>query len=333
MPIRQRGEKEEETKQKGERKREPTNIKQNGWKDANRQFRALLLSLVLMAYSIVFFFFFDFRFSVEYGGVETSDTIDDTEVVAFNRYINSDDGGDPMMVGDEFTNANPYGLDNDPMDTGGQSDRRTRRARTIPLANGGEGDLLTPQRTGRPTEDELESSRHLIIPSRDGTMSFGGTGVLPLARHDTLNTATLPPLRASTSSVPRGTALRSTGGGGQLPPLLGATRLPPLGTTNTERELETPAERAARRARDRAIISGQLIPDRRTRRDYEEEQTAIELAAEQERIAAQSAEALERLATNRTVITTAALTSPTSVRIPLIPTLAEPNVNANKKRE
>jgi hypothetical protein len=230
------------------------------------------------------------RFSVEYGGVEGRPAEEQTDVIALNEYINEDDAAQAQAEGNEGF----YGVED-----GGVEETRpsSRRVRTMPLTAS-----LAPS----------ESSRLIRAPSREATLSFGGPGAQPIAAGASMKVAPQQELRRN---VGRGSAA-------PLPPLSASYRdsSRSIGAASADREYETAEQRAARRARDRAIITGQIQPERR--RDYDAE-TREELAQEQARLAMQQSQALDRLSTSRPVLGSLSA-APSAVRIPFTPSLASP---------
>lgn len=233
-------------------------------------------------------------------------------MIALTSYIN-DDGHTNQLIYDPDQTDDFQGLEQlaDPS----QSSLSTRRV--------GGGRMVQYSGRGGSVIDDV------ISPSRDGTsaFSFGGPDVTPLAGGSSgaVSNAASGPLRPAgrpmAISLPRGSAAPT--GYVQppryLPPLVNAptTRFTATDPFATDRASETIEQRHARRIRDRAIIAGTLVPERRRDEDHYQ---AAEIAAEQERIAAQQADAIARLSTSRPAL--GQLTSPQSVRIPQRPGLA-----------
>jgi hypothetical protein len=147
--------------------------------------------------------------------------------------------------------------------------------------------------------------------------SFGGPSVVP---YSAAAARSMP----RGSSAPRGSAAPSLAGTANLGASFPA-RTPSLGQTGaslmSSRGLETEEERRARRARDRAIIEGRIVPQRR--RDAEDAHEA-ELQAARDAIAAQQQATLDQLAANRPTIATLSSPPANRVRIPIRPELHSP---------
>ena len=180
----------------------------------------------------------------------------------------------------------------------GESTTRGGGASTLPLT---------------PSKEEME----LVAPRRDSSTaafgstqpppSFGGPTATPIshaaiARGTVAALAAFPNPFAPAVASARAASIASTG---TLPPLLSRS-------STLARENETPEERARRRARDRAIIEGRIIPERR--RELEEQESAAELELARAQLAASQQLEADRLATSRPML--GALTSPQGVRIP-----------------
>lgn len=278
----------------------PTGRARLGWtgqeNDAPLVIRALELTLLFSVVLPVFAFGFDFRFTVEYGEVQHSGPDDDrTEVEALDRFIRDGDAAPGAEEHDDEEEEEALWREEEEALAAAASQRASARRAARAAATGGGGG------TGR---SSLHEEMELIAPRRDGPSvrgSFGGPGVVPYA-----------PARAS---APRGSAAPSLASTVAFSPAATAN----LGLTSTQaRELETPEERARRRARDRAIIEGRIVPPRR--RDAEE----LDNAAELEMARAQLAASQDRLALSSSRPTLAPLSSPPNVRIPMRPELQTP---------
>ena len=244
-----------------------------------------------------------FRFTVEYGEVQHSGPDGDrTEVEALDRFIRDGDAAPGADEHDAEEEEEALWREEEEAMAAAASQRASAR-RAARAAATGTG-------TGR---SSLHEEVELIAPRRDGPSvrgSFGGPGVVPYA-----------PARAS---APRGSAAPSLASTVAFSPAATAN----LGLTSTQaRELETPEERARRRARDRAIIEGRIVPPRR--RDAEE----LDNAAELEMARAQLAASQDRLALRSSRPTLAPLSSPPNVRIPMRPELQTPTQQADSSRD
>jgi hypothetical protein len=211
------------------------------------------------------------RFAVEYGAMDEEGETEQgrTQVESVNRFA-LDDG---VAAG---SGSEPPLM---PYDDIGAVDSASDRA--MRPGGGGEVEMGTLSRGS----------------TLAGGASFGGPRVTPYATH-----AKAAPRGAG---APRASAAPSAVGTTNYS---GAFPSGSSGLVTKDRSLETPEERAARRARDRAIIEGRLVPAR-----PREEEEAAALARAQ--LEAASALEAERQAELRPRLM-ASLTQSSSVRIP-----------------
>ena len=270
------------------------------------------------------------RFSVEYGEVDGSAEehsararAQRTEVLALDNYINEgldddDDGNgngngnDDGLLYDGDFNDDDYTLASSSARGGGGSSRRSARDRNSarqplsPLRE--EVELIAPRRRGN------NGGGDGVNGNVNVRASFGGPSVVPYniaAKSASAPRGSAAPPSAAATSTFSSSANFNFGGSSS------SSSSGVLAQTSTmQREMETVEERARRRARDRAIIEGRLVPERRGRDDND---MALESAAHLELARAHAAATAQiqadRLATSRP--TMASLTSPANVRIPL----------------
>jgi len=197
---------------------------------------------------------------------------------------------------------------------------------TIGTLRSGRSTLRGAAAGGLGSEVELTSTRGSGPPSVRA--SFGGPSVVPYTA-------------VASRSVPRGSSAPRGSGAPSLANTannLGASfpaRSPSLAHTGVSvagRGGETEEERRARRARDRAIIEGRIVPQRR--RDAEESAAEAELQAARDAIAAQQQAAIEQMNASRPALSTLSSPAANRVRIPMRPELhSPPAADAGSKRD
>lgn len=249
------------------------------------------------------------RFSVEYGAVDSHTPLEDrTEVLALEGFINEGLDGVDREREEDLDDQGLYDGETTQRGAGGPADEAALARAEARRQARGESTLTRGASTLplTPSKEELE----LIAPRRDRESgfgstqpppSFGGPSATPISHAAIARGAVAALASFPNPFAPAAASARA----GTLPPLLSRS-------STLARENETPEERARRRARDRAIIEGRIVPERR--REQEEQESAAELELARAQLAASQQIEADRLATSRPMLGT--LTSPQGIRIP-----------------